>query len=185
MEISVAGGAREQPTLGAVEVRRGRQLHPAQPLLVKTAEKGLGWMSCNHHRAAGQMCLGTIQSKLISSSERAPHRADGMEIRNVLQPDFSKAADALIHEPHMLPGAVARQSIVQTHSLERSQAAAVKEASSESPSATPTLLLVPSTPQCPQSPITVWSHGLALTPEFPSAHTTIPLLCESPVVLLL
>lgn len=37
-----------------------------------------------------------------------------MEIRNILQPDFSKAVDSLIHEPHMLPGAVARQSVVHT-----------------------------------------------------------------------
>lgn len=37
-----------------------------------------------------------------------------MEMRNILQPDFSKAVDSLIREPHMLPGAVARQSTVQT-----------------------------------------------------------------------
>lgn len=69
-----------------------------------------------------------------------------MEIRNILQSDFSKAVDSLIHEPHMLPGAVARQSVVQTHSLESSQAAAVKKGSSESPMPHPALPLVPSTP---------------------------------------
>lgn len=103
-----------------------------------------------------------------------------MEIRNTLQPDFSKAADSLIPEPDMLPGAVARQSIVQTHCCESRQAAAVKKVSSESPTPQPALLLVPSTPISAPSPITMWSHGLALTPEFPSAHTTISLLSQSP-----
>lgn len=49
------------PTLGAVEGRRAGSCSPAlgTPVLMKMLEQGLGWTSCNHHRAAEQMCLGT------------------------------------------------------------------------------------------------------------------------------
>lgn len=61
----MVGGAlawvRALPAVGALEVRRGRELQPSPgyAVLMKTLEQGLGGTSSSHHRAAEQMCVGT------------------------------------------------------------------------------------------------------------------------------